>query len=251
MWRARGTGPTRQTKYHDKGCSCHFCRNQVAVGNTLGKRLFADLPRGLSPQFKYVDDAGLGVYFYLYTDPPPGFFTFMPVEGPALWNRVGRKISLKALHITGGVINHADATEDLLRWIIVYDKQPNGAVPLWSDVVQQTSYDGTVTNQPQGGLNMSNQERFDVLLDYQWKSPFVTRGPPCIIGQTDTTDNAEKAPWSFDMIIPLNDRIVGFQSSGGTISDVSTGSIIIFCGLIENDETWFLRCATRLLYTDA
>lgn len=90
-------------------------------------------------------------------------------EGSSFFNRVGRKVMMRSLHLTGGVIlsgNSATAmTDEYLRHMIVYDRQPNGAVPAISDILLDYDNTGTTTTTSVSGLNMNNADRFVILRD--------------------------------------------------------------------------------------
>ena len=73
--------------------------------------------------------------------------------------RIGRKILLKSLYITGYVAPPGATTvgSNIARIILVYDSQTNGAAPIITDVLNSAN----AADQ----LNLNNRDRFKVLMD--------------------------------------------------------------------------------------
>lgn len=78
--------------------------------------------------------------------------------GTDFTNRIGRKVCWKSFLITG-LIQVQDAAVDANLWriMVVYDSQPNGALPAITDVLTQA----TAT----APMNLNNRDRFRVLMD--------------------------------------------------------------------------------------
>lgn len=81
------------------------------------------------------------------------------VQGNDFLNRVGRKTVTTSIHIRGSIGVGATPTGCSVRWMVVYDKQANGATIAFTDVL---------TNQGlQGFNNLNNRKRFIVLMDQE------------------------------------------------------------------------------------
>lgn len=129
-------------------------------------------------------------------------------QGNTFYQRSGNKIHMRSVSVmftpyvatTNGVIN--------MRWMIVYDKQPNGAFPALTDVLA-TNDAGTVTFQ--SGVNMANRSRFLVIRD-----------------RIETFNSALTTSVAIKDFARLN-LDTEFKGNGGTIGDISTGSLLFLC----------------------
>lgn len=89
------------------------------------------------------------------------------VLGTDLYNRVGRKIYMKSLHIKGGLKNSAaSAKGGGLRAILVYDSQPNAALPLLTTLLKDAT--GPAATTWNSEINLDQRERFKVLKECLW-----------------------------------------------------------------------------------
>lgn len=207
----------------------------------------------LAREIKFVDNALTNTDFRTAATPPVGVYIGGPVQGAAPYQRVGQKLLNKSLQIRGIVVNKATSTEDIGRILIVYDRQPNGAVPVWSLVVASYIAAGTSASTAYDGLNMNNRERFKVLADEQLRFPAVTNTSGVLTNQaqTDATGNTGAAKWNFERFIRLKDMPTHFNATnGGGIGDVTTGSLVMFCVSQSNDACWTFNWSSRLRFDD-
>lgn len=72
-------------------------------------------------------------------------------------NRDGRKITMKSIFVRGHFNVGATPTGGAVRWMVVYDKQPNGAAPVITDIIAGANL--------AGNQNLNNRARFVVLRD--------------------------------------------------------------------------------------
>jgi len=147
---------------------------------------------------------------------------FRPVNGSDFNNRIGRKTCLKTLQIRGYIQNEvvsnitaATSTNgQLLRLIVLWDTQPNGAVPALTDVL--------TTAHPQAPLNLNNRDRFKVLRDKVW-----AMGPMLI----SAAATQSVAAWDTPQVIAIKEFIklpnleTIYNASTGNVSDLSSGSL--------------------------
>lgn len=153
-----------------------------------------------------------------------GVFTILclPVVGADFNQRVGRKITIKSVYIKGMIQNEQAVTPTAgangpqhLRMVIVYDMQPNGAVPATTDLL--------VSATPASQLNLNNRDRFKVLADKEF-----------VMGPTVYSTTATQSVASFNQQAyfvkkykKLNLEVV-FSTSGGTIADITSGALYMF-----------------------
>lgn len=179
--------------------------------------------------------------------------------GTGSWNRVGRKIQLQSVRLKGSVISAyapsattGDLYDQLVRMVVVWDKQPSGgAIPAYDTVFGRTLQDGSEICQFNDNLRFDNMDRFQVLRDVILDTA-VGATPP-IGGTTNLVRNLIP----FDEFIKLNNREVVFsgQSSPMTIADISTGALYVYfraryntTGSIESAVNG--ESVARLRYTD-
>jgi len=160
-------------------------------------------------------------------------------QGAGSWNRVGRKIELQSLRIRGVAIwtyDPAASTHllgNVLRMVVVWDKQPSGnAIPTFDTVFGVTGQDGSETSTFLNPVKYDNMDRFSVLRDC------VTEFKPKVLNTTAggavTFEN-----YPFDEFIPLKGREVVFlgQSNPMTIADISTGAVYVYFRALTADAS--------------
>ena len=84
-------------------------------------------------------------------------------QGATSYNRIGTKVVIKSIKFstTFSMLGSAPTT-GIVRWMIVYDRQPNGSFPPISAILSEniSTVPGLYT-----GVNMANRSRFLVLRD--------------------------------------------------------------------------------------
>lgn len=162
--------------------------------------------------------------------------------------RVGRKVFMQSLYFTG-VLRPNAAIADYPRYIriaIVYDSQSNGTTPTYADVFQNNSADDTNQSNAFSHLNLSNRERFRVIMDKRMQ-----------LGTTATaTRNSAVIPSStiIQEYRRLNnmETVYGADSDPAVAADVRTGALWLFtcsdCPVGAATDS--LVYTLRLRYTD-
>lgn len=170
--------------------------------------------------------------------------------GAGFFNRVGSRIEMKNLHIRGNVNNKATATSGQGRLIIVYDRQPTGALPAISDILQARDQTGAATTATVSEINLDNRDRFTIVRDMQFYLPpctntagVLTNGPQ-FPGQDDQQ-------FDINTFIKLKGLACHFKSSSNptTIADIATGALYA-CFVGNPDNTWQASVQFRLRYND-
>jgi hypothetical protein len=127
------------------------------------------------------------------------------VPGTAIDQRLGRTVTLDCLEaLIQDQVTSGTGVDQYHRILFVYDKQPNGAAFVITDVLDTTN---TVSFP-----NLANRARFDILYDDLHHL------------------NASAEPGSertYSIRIPLNRRVIFNAGTAGTVADIVTGSLYI------------------------
>jgi len=84
-------------------------------------------------------------------------------QGATAYNRIGSKITIKSISVRAQFYTGTPATDlGVFRWMIVYDRQTNGAAPTLAAMLSDN-----VATAPafSSGINISNKNRFQVIRD--------------------------------------------------------------------------------------
>lgn len=184
-----------------------------------------------------------------------GFWTLNLIRaGSSFFNRIGRKIELKSVHLKLQVLPVRTRTiGDFGRILLVYDSQSNGAVPAISDVLQDTDESGTNVTDCYSSANLNNRDRFRILAD--WKIPLpaitVTAG---VITNPGVSDPITPT-YHIERYVKLKGLITQFKadSSPAVIGDIATGALhLITYGLHTSGQEGFnVYGSARLRYFDS
>lgn len=202
---------------------------------------------------KFVDLGLTNIVFRLAATPPVAVSLCFPVQGAAAFNRVGQKITLKSLRIRGCVTNILTAVQQGGRILVVYDRQANAALPLWTDVIGAVTSAGAATTGIYDGNQLANRERFVILADEQMWLPSVTNTAG-VLTNPGTINQVDKigSMFNFERFIKLRDMSMQFNNTnGGTFADIQTGSLSIFCVVQTTDSSYNLAFTARTRYSDA
>lgn len=205
-----------------------------------------------TPETKFVDTAIVTTAFTSTATPPVATSLCFPVQGAAAFNRIGQKITLRSLRIRGNVESNATGIQTIARILVVYDKQANAALPVWTDVIMGLTSAAVPSSTITDGINMANRDRFIVLADEQLNLPAQTNTAGVL---TNCFFPYEKNPsmFNFDRFIKLKDMEMHFNNTnGGSFADIQTGSLSLF---LAQDSTgtgasWSFRYGARTRYRD-
>jgi len=166
-----------------------------------------------------------------------GTFVLLNGIGPGLdaWNRVGRQILMKQLDLKLSFTQQNGAVNaQQLRYMVVYDRQPNGAIFTNANLLDNSV---PLLWWTRKSTNPDNRDRFEILMDRT-----IQVNPNLL----------EMSAPVFDYRLPLT-LPSQFNGAGATVASITTGSLyLVFfdqapLGLI-NIKTSF---ATRLHYLDS
>lgn len=130
------------------------------------------------------------------------------IQGATAYNRIGSKILVKSVHVrcSMAVAGTSENAQGTVRFMVVYDRQPNGSYPTISDILSVN-----VSTAPtfDSGINMANRDRF-VVLRNKYSALYL----------------GAAANVHFDEFIKTKLE-VQYKSNTGTIGDITTGAIYI------------------------
>jgi len=125
-------------------------------------------------------------------------------QGTEFNTRIGRKITMKSIQIRGyAAIVDSPASGSLNRVMLIYDTQPNGALPAASDVLNAN----TATSM----LNLNNRDRFKVLMDKQFALGFYSAGN---IASNASFNLKKFKKLNHDVIFSGSTNLIGVMTSG-------------------------------------
>jgi len=222
----------------------------VGLGLQAGKRVKAAFKQSARKTFTPpLDVKAFDIGFSNSNFTVAGTFTPLnvPINGAEQYQRVGRRITLRSLSIKGFVNFGATTVQDLARIIVVYDAQPNAALPVLADILQNSNAGLATTNLSFHNLN--NRDRFIFLKDYKVMLPAVT------VAAGVLTNEAIPDPiyhtFNIDWEIPLRRMETTFNAvNGGTIADVTTGSLLLVTLDGNNAGTVSFAFSSRVRYID-
>jgi len=170
--------------------------------------------------------------------------------GSTFCNRIGRRIEMSSLYVTGTLrlTGNTTATHDYCRILIVYDRQTNGATPAIATIL--SNYDQTTaqTTNAGSGLNPDQKERFVILADERRVVP-----PVSATGVYSSTEG-DQDMFSIKRFVKLRGMQTHYQadSSPAVVGDISTGGLfLVTIGLFANNsQPVNLNCNFRLRYKD-
>lgn len=157
------------------------------------------------------------------------------VQGVTDSTRVGRRVLMKSVQVRARISRESASSSTIqqVRLAIVYDRQSNGAAPVFGTDV----YSGGVSNVTML-RNLANGGRFQVLAD-----------EVLTVGATST--DLQTGFW--EKYIRLNHPVYYNAVNGGTVADIQTGGLF-FCyigntaaGSDDVDVLW----ESRVRYTDS
>lgn len=180
-------------------------------------------------------------------------------EGSSFYNRIGRKIAMKSLHFTGYIHRgggFGGEQGDFIRWMLIYDRQANGALPTAADLLTNYDQQGTTLSNALSGLNLNNADRFVVLRDkriYTAQRQKVTLSAP-----TDTVYGAGfinyQNDWTINEFVDLKGLEVHYKSSTNPsdIGDIATGALYFVYGIVTTGgvDAYEAQINSRLRYWD-
>lgn len=205
-----GRPSTQEIKFFD-------CPVTAPSGATFGLPAYTKPPAGGEPGVAFTGIAELNC---------------VP-QGATAYNRIGTKIVIKSIKFdTTFMLTGSAPASATVRWMLVYDRQPNGAFPTFSSLLSSniSTVPGMYT-----GVNMSNRSRFLVLRD-----------------QVVALDNTQRQIYHASAYIRTTLE-TQFSGTTSTIGDITSGAIYLVAFVNGADATSFVSMSatmSRIRYID-
>lgn len=142
----------------------------------------------------------------------------VPTLGSDMTQRIGRKIIIKKIQVQGFIrsggaeaLTTGNLPASYNRFILLWDTQPNGALPALSDILAE--------NHPASPLNLNNRDRFVVLRDKRFViDPFLFN--------TTTLGAASNQIKPVKLFVSCQKEVIFNAENGGTIADIASGALL-------------------------
>lgn len=159
-------------------------------------------------------------------------------QGNGASQRVGRKFTIRKVHMRGTCRTVDDLAlqtqgKAVIRLMLVWDKQANGAPATPGDVLQ----DAGGSTRWDTYRNLENVNRFKVLKEKVWDLNNLQREAAGTIGV------ARAFSWDVRCNIPVE------MGQGNAITDVRSNNVFVLA-LTDNNPVAALQYSTRIRYTD-
>lgn len=166
------------------------------------------------------------------------------------FNRVGRRIEMNYLKLNLWITpdNSNSTAPDVLRFLVVYDRQTNGALPAMSDILTDQDNTGAATNNALSSPNVDNRFRFGILMD---KKIYL---PDCKLGVLEP-GNTPNIPNMFiiNEFIKLKGAIAHYKTDNANIAAIATGGLYLVTQTYSTavaGQNYTLFGSVRLNYHD-
>lgn len=173
--------------------------------------------------------------------------------GSSFYQRIGRRIELLSVEIRGNIGSVRTVTaSDFCRLLIIYDRQPNGAVPNLADVLQNVNGSGTATSTAYAGINLNNRDRFDIIMDKKIILPTqtITAGVLTNPGWVDPVAET----FNIKAFRKLGNRITQYKADTNppVIGDIASGALYLMTvgSQPTGSEGFQLGFSTRVRFSD-
>lgn len=170
--------------------------------------------------------------------------------GAGFFNRVGSRIEMKSLHFRGPLTALATGVQTHGRILIVYDRQPTGALPVIADILQARDQAGAATTTSVSEINLDNRDRFTIIRDMTFFLPSQTYTAAVLTnGPNYPTDSND---YDINEFVKLKGLTTHFKSSTNptAIADISTGALYACFVSGGTDSAWNTSMGFRLRYND-
>jgi len=151
--------------------------------------------------------------------------------GNGFFNRRGRKMTMKSLHLTGQFHYSGQdgvGTNEYLRVMVVYDREANGAFPTSAQILANTDNTGTNVTNSLSNRNMTEAERFLVLRDIRVAIPQDANVATTSLFANVIDYNNQRI--NIDEFIDLKglETVFSASTNPAAIGDITAGSLFLF-----------------------
>lgn len=167
--------------------------------------------------------------------------------GTSFFNRIGRKIHVKSIHLRGYLAEsgNALAAPDYLRIALVYDKQINGVTASWSDIWQETDLAGAQTTNTTSQVNLNNRDRFQILKEWKIHTPGQNATPSIFVDEDCCVTGSIEAYLKTNLEVQ-------YKADAGLVTDLATGGLYLTTAgtIASGTHPWDLDCTIRVRFVD-
>lgn len=175
--------------------------------------------------------------------------------GTENWNRIGKTIRPKKLHLRLAFLPSSTTSTSLkydsIRILVVWDKQPNGALATYPAVVQDADAAGNLTSNTMSDMCVGSIDRFKILRDKRLTMLLTTINTGVVNIAMDIPQENLQQDYSVD----LKGLKCQYNATGGSITTITTGALM-FIAFGENSSSgtaYPLTCVykSRFYFYDA
>jgi len=170
------------------------------------------------------------------------------LAGASFYNRVGSRVELRNVHIRGQIQMTATSVTSFLRMILVYDRQPNGALFTATDLLQNRDNAGATQTTAYSEINLDNRDRFQIVRDWTWYAPPATYTAGVLTNGPSFPGN-EGQDYDVNMFVKLKGLGTQYKASTGLIGDITTGALVLVM-MSSIDNTWQFQGSIRTRFDD-
>lgn len=153
-------------------------------------------------------------------------------EGSGFYNRIGRTIILKTMHIKGQVIfdptpTGIDNLSTQWRLALIYDRESNGAQISITDVFRSFDSLGAATTTTYSGLNLDERKRFHIFRDERIYFNSSTTQTLPTQSAAIAANQLQGQVCNIDWFVKLNDLSQDYKAVQGTLGSISSGALYL------------------------
>lgn len=187
--------------------------------------------------------------------PPQPVLMNIIQQGNGVNNRIGSIINMKSLHLRGVIDSTVTVTtqNQQLRMMVIYDRNPNGNLPLFSDIISGRYPDNANGSVIYSEINIDNRERFVVLRDKYYTTPWQQWNANTLVA----TEVRDEQQFTVNEHIKMKGLSTIYNSTSNPITSANINSgavyLLLFMGSSQlvQDGSWGLAWTARFRYTDA
>lgn len=177
------------------------------------------------------------------------------VSGAAFYQRIGTHIGMKKLHLRIQIVPIVSTSDNVaaewVRQLVVYDRQPNGALCQLSDILLDTDAAGDSTTLAESESNPHNTDRFIICWDKTTACPGQYAGTVAFCAAPQQGCTVDAMNLKTDLTIDMKGLETAYGTAGtGAIGDIKTGSLLYFA-FGDVGTQWGVDAGFSLTFADA
>lgn len=170
--------------------------------------------------------------------------------------RVGQRVRLFNFTVRGFISYFPQATSiqqpDFLRLLIIYDRQTNGAAPIWSNIIANIS---AGTSGPFDPPNWYERGRYKILRDWQIATPAMSGTVAGGLLTAVTSQLTPPQPTSMEFTLHFFKALKGkldtiYSGTGATAANINGGGIFIIAQNLGAGTGWVYEGTSTIEYMD-